>query len=54
MLPSEKKQLHSDTSHLASGLLFRLSIAFPTWAGAVLAIYSIFLRSGNILKIRLK
>jgi hypothetical protein len=54
MNPSENNQLQSSASHDASGLLYRLSIAFPTWAGAALAIYSILLRSGNVLKLRLK
>jgi hypothetical protein len=54
MRPSEKSQLQADTAPFASGLLYRLSIAFPTWAGAALAVYSILLRSGNILKLRLK
>jgi hypothetical protein len=54
MRPSEKSQLQADTAPFASGLLYRLSIAFTTWAGAALAVYSILLRSGNILKLRLK
>ncbi|HKM46746.1 MAG TPA: hypothetical protein VJX69_04130 [Terriglobales bacterium] len=28
---------------VAAGLLYRLVVAFPSWAGAILAVYSIFL-----------
>jgi len=38
----------------AAGLLYRLTVAFPSWAGAILAVYSIFLSRFSILKIRLK
>ena len=47
---SAKKRSHPD----AAGLLYRLTVAFPSWAGAILAVYSIFLSRFSILKIRLK
>jgi hypothetical protein len=37
-----------------ANLLYRLTIAFPTWAGAIMAVYSVFLCSSSALKIRLK
>jgi len=37
---------------LTTGLLYRLTVAFPTWAGAILAVYSIFLCKFGALKIR--
>jgi hypothetical protein len=39
---------------VAAGLLYRLTVAFPSWAGAILAAYSIFLYRFNVLKIRLR
>ena len=39
---------------VAAGLLYRLTIAFPSWAGAILAVYSIFLCRCSALKIRLR
>lgn len=48
--PSPERQTRPD----AAGLLYRLTVAFPSWASAVLAIYSIFLYRFSALKIRLK
>jgi hypothetical protein len=39
---------------VAAGLLYRLTVAFPSWAGAILAVYSIFLCRFSALKIRLR
>jgi len=36
----------------AAGFLYRLTVAFPSWAGAILAVYSIFLCGFDALKIR--
>jgi len=38
----------------AAGLLYRLTVAFPSWAGAILAVYSVFLCRFGAAKIRLK
>ena len=38
----------------AAGFLYPLTLAFPSWAGAVLAVYSIFLCRFSALKLRLK
>jgi hypothetical protein len=48
--PSAEKQAQS----FAAGMLCRLTVAFPSWAGAILAMYSIFLWRFSALKIRLK
>jgi hypothetical protein len=39
---------------VAADLLFRMTTAFPSWAGAILAVYSIYLCWLGALKIRLK
>jgi hypothetical protein len=36
---------------VATGILYRLTLAFPSWAGAILAVYTIFLGRFNALKI---
>ena len=38
----------------AAGVLYRLTVAFPSWAGAILALYSVFLYRFSVLKIRLR
>jgi hypothetical protein len=55
-MPRSADSASSDTqspSH-AAGLLYRLTVAFPSWAGAILAVYSIFLYGFSALKIRLR
>jgi hypothetical protein len=47
---SPEKQAQS----FATGLLYRLTVAFPSWTGAILAVYSILLFRFSALKIRLK
>jgi hypothetical protein len=37
---------------VAAGFLYHLTIAFPSWAGAILAVYSIVLCRFSALKIR--
>jgi len=39
---------------VAAGFLYPLAIAFPSWAGAILAVYSIVLCRFSALRIRLK
>ena len=48
--PSPEAHIRPD----AAGLLYPLTVAFPSWAGAVLAIYSIFQYGFSALRIRLK
>jgi hypothetical protein len=47
---SSKPQTQPD----AAGFLYRLTVAFPGWAGAILAVYSIVLCRFGALKFRLK
>ena len=49
-IPSPERQSHAD----AAGLLYRLTVAFPSWAGGILAVYAIFLSRFSGLKLRLK
>jgi hypothetical protein len=37
-----------------AGFLYRLTMAFPSWAGVIMAVYSIFLCRFGALKVRLK
>jgi hypothetical protein len=53
-MSDEKPSPESRARPDAASLLYRLTIAFPSWAGAILAIYSIFLCRFGALKIRLK
>jgi hypothetical protein len=39
---------------VAAGVLYRLTVVFPSWAGGVLAVYSIFLCRFSTLRIRQK
>jgi hypothetical protein len=45
-------QKHSEP--FAAALLYHLTMAFPSWAGALLALYSISVCRSNTLKIRLR
>jgi hypothetical protein len=38
----------------AASLLYRMTVAFPMWAGGILALYSIFLCKFSNLRLRLK
>ncbi len=49
-MPGPDTQFHS----VAADLLFRMTVAFPSWAGAILAVYSIYLCRFGALKIRLR
>lgn len=51
---SADKSTSEEPSESATGFLYRLTMAFPSWAGAILAVYSIFLCKFSALKIRLK
>jgi hypothetical protein len=45
-----EKQSHP----VAESLLYRLTVALPSWAGAILAVYSVCLCKFSAFKIRLK
>ena len=53
-MSDEKPRPERQTRPDAASLLQRLTGAFPGWAGAILAIRSIFLGRFSALKIRLK
>jgi hypothetical protein len=39
---------------VATGVLYNLMVAFPSWAGAIMALYAVFLGRLGALKIRLR
>jgi hypothetical protein len=51
---AEKSGFGKQAEPVAAGLLYRLTLAFPSWAGAILAVYTIFLCRFSALKIRLR
>jgi hypothetical protein len=53
-MSADKFSTETKSRRVAAGLLYRLMIAFPSWAGAILAVYSIFLCRFSALKIRLR
>ena len=53
-MSADESSLEGQSQPPAAGLLYRLTMAFPSWAGAFVAVYSIFLRKFGLLKIRLK
>jgi hypothetical protein len=48
----DKSSPEKQTQPVAAGFLYRLTIAFPSWAGAILAVYSIVLCRFSVLKVR--
>jgi hypothetical protein len=53
-MSSDKSSLENHAQPAAAGLLYRLTVAFPSWAGAIMAVYSIFLYGFSAHKVRLK
>jgi hypothetical protein len=53
-MSADKSSLEKQSRPIVAGLLYRLTVAFPSWAGAILAVYSIFLCKFSTFKIRLK
>lgn len=51
-MSADKSSLERQAQPVAAGFLYRLTIAFPSWAGAILAVYSIVLCRFSALKIR--
>jgi hypothetical protein len=49
-----KARPDTEAHAVAADLLFRMTTAFPSWAGAILAVYSVYLCRFGALKIRLK
>jgi hypothetical protein len=48
----DNKPAEKQPGLFSAGILYHLTMAFPSWAGALLAIYSITLSRSNTLKIR--
>lgn len=53
-MSADKSSCGKQAEPVAAGMLYRLTLAFPSWAGAILAMYSIFLWRLGGLKIRLR
>ena len=53
-MSADKSSPEAESQSVAAGLLYRLTVAFPSWAGAILAMYSISLCGLSALKIRLR
>ena len=49
---ADKSPSERQSQAFAMDVLSRLTVAFPSWAGAILAVYSIFLCRFGALKIR--
>jgi hypothetical protein len=53
-MSAEKSSSEKRSQSVAAVLLYRLAVAFPSWAGAFLAVYTIFLCRFGALKIRVR
>jgi hypothetical protein len=53
-MSADKSSPEAQSRSDAATLLYRLTVAFPTLAGAILAAYSVFLSGSSALRIRLK
>src|SRR5208282_3694175 len=53
-MSADESSLENQAQPAAAGLLYRLTVAFPSWAGAIMAVYSIFLCKLNVLRDRPK
>jgi hypothetical protein len=53
-MSADKFSLEDQAQPVATGFLYRLTLAFPSWAGAILAVYSIFLSRFSALRVRLE
>ncbi len=43
---------HPAVAPASVSLLYRLSVAFPAWAGAILALYTLFICKSGVIRIR--
>lgn len=53
-VPDEKPNAVSERTRFSLGVLYRLTVAFPSWAGAIMALYSISLLRLGAHRIRLR
>jgi hypothetical protein len=49
---ADKSNSEKQSQPATAGFLYRLTMAYPSWAGAILAVYSIFLYRFGVPKIR--
>jgi len=54
LVSADKSNSEKQSQPAAAGFLYRLTMVFPSWAGAIPAVYSIFLYRFGVLKLRLK
>jgi hypothetical protein len=54
LMSADKSSPENQVEPRVASFLYRLTVAFPSWAGATLAVYSIFLGKFGALKFRLK
>jgi hypothetical protein len=52
LVSADKSNSEKQSQPATAGLLYWLTMAFPSWAGAILAVYSIFLCRFGVPKIR--
>jgi hypothetical protein len=50
---ADKVKSGVEAERVGAGLLYRLGIAFPSWAGAIMAVYALLLYRFDAMKIRL-
>jgi len=51
-MPDDRPNAESRPTSLLAGVLYRLTVVFPSCAGAILALYTISLHGCSFLKIR--
>lgn len=51
-LTKDKPRVGEPATPVYAGLLYRFALAFPAWAGAILALYGIFVSKSHALRIR--
>jgi len=49
--PGKKRGLKETEGGAPGGVLYQLALAFPSWAGVLLAVYALFLVKFNAFKI---
>jgi hypothetical protein len=49
--PSKKHSANTLKDDAPAGILYQLALAFPSWAGFLLAVYALFLAKSNVFRI---
>lgn len=50
-IPRAVRAAHADGTPLPAGVLYQLAVAFPSWAGVIMLVYSVSLRLLGLLPI---